>query len=106
MPRPKMTKNTSMQKKYSCSQGGKATCIVRVFDFCCSHCVLTKFPSNFHQVPTVFPNIFPIVLHFFPNSFPKVLLLKTYTFISNPNKEITTYLFWDYTKLNIVQCDG
>ncbi len=61
--------------------------------------VLNVFPQN-SQVPNVFPNIFPIVLHFFPNSLLKVLLLKTYTFIFNPNEKTTTYLFWDYPKLN------
>jgi hypothetical protein len=67
---------------------------VGVLYFCCSHEILTLFSVNSKwvpQVPNLIHNIFPTA----PHSTSIALSSTLVTYITSPEEEITTDLFWD-----------
>jgi hypothetical protein len=117
---PKMAKSTGRQK-HSCTQWSEVACTkgvqifilffwggdgsMRVF-FCCSCCVLIKFPMSsptgswrFYCVPQHVPNSFvTLSSHIFALSFTIV------TYITKPKEEVTTTCvsFSAYPKLDFI----
>jgi hypothetical protein len=66
--------------------------MVVMFNFYCSQFVLTVFPSSSQWVPQHVPNSSSLYLTSFALKFSLVV------YISSPQAEIPTYLFWDCSK--------
>jgi len=100
---------TILQIEISCNQwehfGGFFSLVwgrMGLLNFCFSQCVPMTFPwccQHVPQIPNVFPQCIPNSSSFDPISF--ALSSNVVTYITNPKEEITTYIFWDFSMLDL-----